>query len=150
MGRAHRSPSVKTLKFAIGIGNTTPQLPRRLIGHGSIGPSCAIACFEGARLNLWTHSQDVFSLRAQLARVIGTAESQIIVRHLPGAGCYGHNGADDVALDAVLLARAVPGRPVRAQWSRSDELRAELLSTPMSVAVSALFDVSTYWTESVG
>ena len=60
-----------------------------LIGHGSIGPSCAIACFEGARLNLWTHSQDVFSLRAQLARVIGTAESQIIVRHLPGAGCYG-------------------------------------------------------------
>ena len=26
--------------------------------------------------------------------------------HAQGSGCYGHNGADDVALDAALLARA--------------------------------------------
>ena len=29
--------------------------------------------------------------------------------HAEGSGCYGHNGADDVALDAALLARAVTG-----------------------------------------
>ena len=38
----------------------------------------------------------------------------IVVTHAEGAGCYGHNGADDVALDAALLARAADGRPVRA------------------------------------
>jgi hypothetical protein len=96
-----------------------------LIGHGSIGPSCAVACFENGDLSIWTHSQNIFALRAQVARVIELPESRIAVRHLPAAGCYGHNGADDVAMDAVLLARAVPGRPVRAQWSRRDELRAE-------------------------
>jgi nicotinate dehydrogenase subunit B len=108
-----------------------------LIGHGSIGPCCAIACFEGGNLNIWTHSQNVFALRRQVARVIGVPEGQIVVKHLPAAGCYGHNGADDAAMDAVLLARAVPGRPVRVQWSRRDELRAEPLSSPMNVAVSA-------------
>jgi CO/xanthine dehydrogenase Mo-binding subunit len=108
-----------------------------LIGHGSIGPSCAVACFENGGLSIWTHSQNIFALRAQVARVIDLPESRIAVRHMPAAGCYGHNGADDVAMDAVLLARAVPGRPVRAQWSRHDELRAEPLGSPMSVAVSA-------------
>jgi nicotinate dehydrogenase subunit B len=108
-----------------------------LIGHGSIGPSCAVACFENAALSIWTHSQNVFALRTQVSRVVGIPESQVLVKHLPGAGCYGHNGADDVAMDAVLLARSIPGRPVRAQWSRRDELRAEPLSSPMSVVVSA-------------
>jgi CO/xanthine dehydrogenase Mo-binding subunit len=44
------------------------------------------------------------------------------VTHVAGAGCYGHNGADDAALDAALLALAVPGRPVQVVWSRADEL----------------------------
>jgi CO/xanthine dehydrogenase Mo-binding subunit len=108
-----------------------------LIGHGSIGPSCAVAWFEDGGLRIWTHSQNVFALRKQVARVLEIPEAHVIVRHLPAAGCYGHNGADDVAMDAVLLARAVPGRAVRAQWSRRDELRAEPVSSPMRVAVSA-------------
>jgi nicotinate dehydrogenase subunit B len=111
-----------------------------LIGHGSIGPSCAIALFDEDRLSIWTHSQNVFGLRQQISKVIELPIERIVVRHVPGAGCYGHNGADDVAMDAVLLARAVPGRPVRAQWSRRDELRAEPLSTPMKVRVSASLD----------
>jgi CO/xanthine dehydrogenase Mo-binding subunit len=36
------------------------------------------------------------------------------------SGCYGHNGADDAAADAALLAHAV-GKPVRVQWMRHDE-----------------------------
>ena len=36
--------------------------------------------------------------------------------HVEGAGCYGHNGADDAAMDAALLALAVPGRPVQVVW----------------------------------
>jgi nicotinate dehydrogenase subunit B len=111
-----------------------------LIGHGSIGPSCAIALFDEEGLSIWTHSQNVFGLRQQVARVIELPVEKVIVRHVSGAGCYGHNGADDVAMDAVLLARAVPGRPVRAQWSRRDELRAEPLSTPMKVVISASMD----------
>jgi nicotinate dehydrogenase subunit B len=111
-----------------------------LIGHGSIGPSCAVALFDENGLSVWTHSQNVFGLRKQISRVVSLEIEKITIRHMPGAGCYGHNGADDVAMDAVILARAVPGQPVRAQWSRRDELRSEPLSTPMKVVVSASLD----------
>jgi nicotinate dehydrogenase subunit B len=62
------------------------------------------------------------------------------VNHVEGAGCYGHNGADDVALDAALLARAVPGRPVRVQWMREDEFGWEPYGSAMVVKVSAALD----------
>jgi CO/xanthine dehydrogenase Mo-binding subunit len=38
-----------------------------------------------------------------------------------GAGCYGHNGADDAALDAATVSVEFAGRPVRVQWSRTNE-----------------------------
>ncbi|MCV7422498.1 xanthine dehydrogenase family protein molybdopterin-binding subunit [Mycobacterium yunnanensis] len=99
---------------------------RPYLAHASMGPSTATALVTGrgddARLTVWTHSQGVYLLRRELSRALDVAESRIVVLHVPGAGCYGHNGADDVALDAALLALAVPGRPVQVVWSRPDEL----------------------------
>jgi CO/xanthine dehydrogenase Mo-binding subunit len=108
-----------------------------LIGHGSIGPSCGIATVSDSGVEIWSHSQNVFALRDEIARVLGRPRQDVIVRHRLGAGCYGHNGADDAAMDAAMLARAVPGRPVRVQWTRKDELRCEPLGSPMRISISA-------------
>jgi CO/xanthine dehydrogenase Mo-binding subunit len=89
--------------------------------HASIGPSCAVGLFEDGALTLWTHSQGVYPLRAALAQLTGLAPDKVRCIHLEGAGCYGHNGADDAAADAALLAMALPGRPVRVQWMREQE-----------------------------
>src|SRR5258708_10348755 len=70
---------------------------------------------------VWSHSQGIFNLRRALGLALGMREDAIIVRHAEGAGCYGHNGADDAPLDAALLARAAGGRPVQVQWMRDDE-----------------------------
>ncbi len=91
------------------------------ISHAPIGPSCAIAQFQGDKLLVWSHSQGIFNLRRDLALALGMRDGAIVVRHVEGSGCYGHNGADDVALDAALLARAAGGRPVQVQWMRDDE-----------------------------
>jgi nicotinate dehydrogenase subunit B len=61
----------------------------------------------------------------------------VFVRHVEGAGCYGHNGADDVAMDAALLAQAVPGRPVHVVWSRPDELAWAPFGTAGVVEIAA-------------
>ncbi|HLI13679.1 MAG TPA: molybdopterin cofactor-binding domain-containing protein [Alphaproteobacteria bacterium] len=98
---------------------------RPYIAHASIGPSCAVAKFKGGKLRVWSHTQGVFPLRRDLAKALNMAVDDIRVTHVQGSGCYGHNGADDVALDAALLARAVPGRSVRVQWMRDDEFRWE-------------------------
>ncbi|MDX1650676.1 MAG: molybdopterin cofactor-binding domain-containing protein, partial [Myxococcota bacterium] len=94
---------------------------RPLLMHGSIGPSAAIARWRDGALRVWSHSQGVAMLRLALAEVLELAPEAVRVTHAEGPGCYGHNGADDVALDAALLARAAPGRPVQVQWSRQDE-----------------------------
>ena len=95
------------------------------VAHASIGPSCAVATIAGGKLVVWTHSQGVFPLRRDLAKAMRLEESAIRCIHREGSGCYGHNGADDVALDAALLARVVEGRPVRVQWMRDDEFAWE-------------------------
>ena len=79
--------------------------------HGSIGPSCAVAQAEAGALTVWTHAQGVYPLRAALAEMLGLAQDKIRCVHMEGSGCYGHNGADDVAADAALVALALPADP---------------------------------------
>ena len=110
------------------------------IAHASIGPSCAIARWKNGKLELWTHSQGIFGLRQDLSKVLGMNEADIVVNHVEGAGCYGHNGADDVALDAALLARDANGRPVRLQWMRADEFAWEPYGAAMAFELEAALD----------
>ncbi len=105
--------------------------------HASIGPSCAVAHGEEGKLTVWTHSQGVFGLRSDIARALRLAPASVVCVHMEGAGCYGHNGADDAAFDAALLARAVPGRPVRVQWMRDDEFMWEPFGSAMDIRVRA-------------
>jgi nicotinate dehydrogenase subunit B len=116
------------------------QYTRPYIAHASIAPSCAMAQWNGDRVHVWTHSQGVYLLRADLALVLKIPVENITVEHMEGAGCYGHNAADDVALDAVLLAKAAGGRPVRVQWSRADEMSHAPFGAAMAIAIEADLD----------
>jgi CO/xanthine dehydrogenase Mo-binding subunit len=116
------------------------QYTRPYIAHASIAPSCAMAQWSGDRVHVWTHSQGVYLLRADLALVLKLPIENITVEHMEGAGCYGHNAADDVALDAVLLAKAAAGRPVRVQWSRADEMSHAPFGAAMAIEVEADLD----------
>jgi CO/xanthine dehydrogenase Mo-binding subunit len=116
------------------------QYTRPYIAHASIAPSCAMAQWTGDRVHVWTHSQGVYLLRTDLALVLKLPAENITVEHMEGAGCYGHNGADDVALDAVLLAKAAGGRPVRVQWSRQDEMTHAPFGAAMAIEIEADLD----------
>jgi nicotinate dehydrogenase subunit B len=116
------------------------QYSRPYIAHASIAPSCAMAQWTGDRLHVWTHSQGVYLLRTDLALVFKLPLDRITVEHMEGAGCYGHNAADDVALDAALLARAAEGRPVRVQWSRESEMTHAPFGAAMAVELEAELD----------
>jgi nicotinate dehydrogenase subunit B len=117
------------------------QYSRPYIAHASIAPCCAMAQWNADRVRVWTHSQGVYFLRSDLALVLKLPIENITVEHMEGAGCYGHNGADDVALDAVLLARAAGGRPVRVLWSRQDEMSQAPFGAAMAIEIEADLDV---------
>jgi len=116
------------------------QYSRPYIAHASIAPSCAMAQWDGDRVHVWTHSQGVYFLRTDLALVLKLPLENITVEHMEGAGCYGHNAADDVALDAALLAKQSGGRPVRVQWSRADEMSHAPFGAAMTVEIEADLD----------
>jgi len=107
--------------------------------HASIGPSCAVAEWHGSdaagpRMTVWAGTQNPHVLRADLARLMGIADVDIDLVRMEAAGCYGRNGADDVAADAALLARAV-GAPVRVQLTREQEHRWEPKGTAQLMQV---------------
>ena len=108
--------------------------------HGSLGPSAAAALAEDGKLHIWAHSQGIYVLREALAGGLGMQEDDLHIVHVPGAGCYGHNGADDVAVDAALVARALPGTPVLLKWTREDEHAWEPYSTCMAMKMQASLD----------
>lgn len=105
--------------------------------HGSIGPSCAVAIAEDDTLTVWSHTQGVFPDREAIAEMLGMDLDAVRVIHAEGAGCYGHNGADDAAADAALIARALPGRPIRLQWTREQEHEWEPYGPAMTMDLRA-------------
>ncbi len=113
---------------------------RMHVAHAAIGPSCGLALYQGGKLQVWTHSQGVYPLRAALARTLKLDPSAIEVKHVQGPGCYGHNGADDAAADAAVIAFLQPGKPVRVRWRRDEEFGFEPVSPAMVVSVQATLD----------
>jgi CO/xanthine dehydrogenase Mo-binding subunit len=120
----------------------TATYTRPYLMHGSIGPSAAMAEWGTDELHVWSATQSVEFLRATLAEALDVRPDAIRVSHVEGAGCYGHNGADDVSLDAALLSRAVPGRRVLLRWTREDEHAWEPYGSAMITKVRAALDAS--------
>jgi CO/xanthine dehydrogenase Mo-binding subunit len=105
--------------------------------HASLGPSAAVAQWIDGKLTVWTHNQGVYPLRTDLAQVLGMPENDIRAIHMDGPGCFGQNGADDAALDAALLARSLPGKPVSVKWMRADENVWEPYGSPAVIKIQA-------------
>jgi len=111
--------------------------------HASIGTSAAIATMgaDGVML-IQTHSQSVFETSLAISKMLGLEPSKVRCQHMQGAGCYGHNMADDAAADAALLAMAVPGKPVHLQYTREQEHKWEPYGSAMVIQTKAGVDAN--------
>ncbi|MEH2550708.1 nicotinate dehydrogenase subunit B [Bradyrhizobium sp. AZCC 2262] len=139
-------PSQNTTIFERSNASATGQKTLEAIytrpyqAHGSIGPSCAVAQFVDGAMTVWTHTQGVYPDRQGIAEMLRMPPASVRLIHVEGSGCYGHNGADDAAADAALIARALPGRPVRVQWMREQEHAWEPYGPAMVTKLKASLD----------
>lgn len=131
---------------AVGSADVTRTLSesysRPFQAHASMSPSMAIANKSDDELTVWSHTQGVFMLRGAIARLVGLDEENVRLINAEASGCYGHNGADDVAADVALIAMQMPGKSIRLQWSRADEFLGEPYGSAMTTKVSAGLDAS--------
>jgi CO/xanthine dehydrogenase Mo-binding subunit len=125
---------------AVGQSTLEATYVRPYQSHGSIGPSCAVAQLNGDTMTVWTHTQGVYPDRQAIAEMLRMPPAKVRCIHVEGSGCYGHNGADDAAADAALIARAFPGRPVRVQWMREQEHAWEPFGPAMVTRLKASLD----------
>ncbi|MCW4115069.1 molybdopterin-dependent oxidoreductase [Aurantimonas sp. MSK8Z-1] len=125
-----------------GVRSVEASYTRPYQVHGSIGPSCAVAQVKDGVTTVWTHTQGVFPDQGAIAEMLGQPVEKVRCIHVEGSGCYGHNGADDSAADAALLAQVAAGRPVRVQWMREQEHAWEPFSPGMVTKVHAQLDAS--------
>lgn len=131
-------PAIETPHEAAHTLKSTYYRPYQM--HASLGPSGALAQMADGKLTMWVQSQGVYPIRATVANVLQMREEDIRIIHVEGAGCYGHNGADDAVLDAALLARELPGRPVLLKWMRDDEHAWEPYGPAMVIELQASLD----------
>jgi xanthine dehydrogenase molybdopterin-binding subunit B len=132
----------KTGSAGAAVKTHTATYRKPYLAHASIGPSCAVAGLVDNVWTVWSHTQGPYPLRGDLAKVAGLPVERVRVIHAQGAGCYGHNGADDVALDALLMSVATQGRIVKVQWMRDDEFGWEPFGSAMEMSVRADLDVN--------
>jgi CO/xanthine dehydrogenase Mo-binding subunit len=134
------------------VGDTAKAMPtgaRRLSAtydfavhtHAGMGPSCAVAEYQGGKLSVWTSSQATHGLRRQLAKMLDMKADDIRCLYIEGSGCYGRNGHEDAAAEAALIAREI-GKPVRLQWSRADEQAWSPKGPPTLLENRAALDAS--------
>jgi CO/xanthine dehydrogenase Mo-binding subunit len=88
-----------------------------LQSHAPMGPACALVEVKDGSATCFTGSQKSHFVQAGLAAILGLPLDKVHAKWVTGPGSYGRNDADDCAMDAAVLAKAI-GRPVRLQYMR--------------------------------
>ncbi|MCC6778304.1 MAG: xanthine dehydrogenase family protein molybdopterin-binding subunit [Hyphomicrobiales bacterium] len=85
--------------------------------HACMGPACALVEIKDGRVTCWTGTQKSHFVQNGLAATLDIPVDKVHVIWKVGPGSYGRSDADDAAMDAGVLAKAV-GKPVRVQYTR--------------------------------
>src|SRR5262245_6150129 len=87
--------------------------------HASMGPACALVQIKDGQVTCWSGTQKSHFVQEGLALTLDMPVDKVRVIYTTGPGSYGRNDADDCAMDAAVLAKAV-GKPVRLQYTREE------------------------------
>lgn len=97
------------------------------LAHASMEPPVATALVDAGRCEIWTSVQNPQAALAGVAASLGLKTEQVKVNMLLLGGGFGRKSKPDYVIEAALVAKAVPGAPVKLVWSRDDDLRHDYL-----------------------
>jgi CO/xanthine dehydrogenase Mo-binding subunit len=85
--------------------------------HACMGPACALVEIKDGLATCWSGTQKSHFVQQGIASILQMPVEKVHVKWINGPGSYGRNDADDCAMDAAVLAKAV-NAPVRLQYMR--------------------------------
>jgi isoquinoline 1-oxidoreductase beta subunit len=124
----------EAMTWAAKVVEATYTVP--YLGHACMEPGAAVALVTANRIDLWTGSQKPDSALTQAARESGIAPEKVFVHTMFLGGGYGIDNDDARAIpQAVAVAKALNGRPVKLMWSREEDWGFGLRPRPMGVSL---------------
>ena len=92
------------------------------LAHATMEPMNAVAWLQDGRLDIWTGTQAPTVARDQAAALAGMDSSQVFVHTQLKGGGFGRRAESDYVLQAVHMAMAMKGKPVKLTWDRKEDM----------------------------
>jgi len=93
------------------------------LNHATLEPMNCTAKVDGDRLEVWVGTQNGDATLAAAAEAGGVPLQNVRVNKFLLGGGFGRRGQQDYTRQAVLLAKQIPGRPVKLIWSREEDMQ---------------------------
>ncbi|QOJ31963.1 MAG: xanthine dehydrogenase family protein molybdopterin-binding subunit [Gammaproteobacteria bacterium] len=110
------------------------------LAHATLEPMTCTALVSEGRCQLWAPSQGPIRLRDEVAAALGLPAMAVSVQRTFAGGAFGRRWPVDYGIQAALIARAVPGRPVKLIWSRSEDMQHDFYRPAFAARIGADLD----------
>ena len=92
--------------------------------HFTLEPQNCTALVDGGQAQVWAPTQNAEATQAEAARTLNLPLQSVTVHRPYLGGGYGRRGASqDFVRQAVLIAKALAGTPVKLLWSREEDMQ---------------------------
>jgi len=99
------------------------------LAQAPMEPMVAVARFQDGHCEAWAPSQAPQVTRERIAERLGIGFEQVTVNVTLLGGGFGRKSKPDFILEAAILAKAFPGKAVRVQWTREDDIHNSYFHT---------------------
>ena len=93
------------------------------LNHAPLEPMNCTALVKGGRVEVWAPTQNAEATHATAAATAGVPLENVEVHLTHLGGGFGRRGFQDYTRQAVAIAKAVEGRPVKLLWSREEDMQ---------------------------
>ena len=90
--------------------------------HATLEPMNCTAKFADGKVEVWVSSQNGDASLAAAAEAGGVKLADVKVHKHHLGGGFGRRGQQDYVKQAVLIAKQVPGRPIKLIWTREEDM----------------------------
>ena len=141
------------LAVARNDGNTTQALSQAAkvveadyftpyLAHATMEPMVCTAWLQGDKLEIWSSTQNPEATLAVGAATAGVPQPNVKVHPVQLGGGLGRKSPQDFTRQAVMIAKAMAGKPVKMLWSREEEIQHGLYRPASLMRFKAGLDAS--------
>ncbi|HYZ43670.1 MAG TPA: molybdopterin cofactor-binding domain-containing protein, partial [Xanthobacteraceae bacterium] len=110
--------------------------------HACMEPLNATALYTPDKCEVWTSSQNAEAALAATSEASGLPIAKCDVHKLLLGGGFGRRGRTDYVSQAVLIAKQMPGTPVKLLWSREEDMTQDTYHPTTQCRLTGAFDAS--------